>query len=147
MYVYEFEFYDGEQFVLAEAFDLEPWMTQGKDLSDAVDMAADLLKSIAEHSLMYNEELPAPSYGHKPRHGGQVMVIGISASLGEIEAIRASEAAERLGISRGRVSNMLRDGVLEGFRKGRDTYVTIASLDARLSSPRKAGRPRKAVTA
>jgi hypothetical protein len=143
MYVYEFEFYEGEKFIIAEAFDLEPWITQGEDIGDAVVMAADLLKSIVEHALIRKEKLPNPSYGHVPRHGGRVMVIAVSVSLSDIDAVSASEAAVRLGVSRARVSHMVRDGILEGFRKGRDSYVTTASLNARLADPRKAGRPKR----
>jgi predicted RNase H-like HicB family nuclease len=145
MYVYEFEFFQGDRFVIARPFDLEHHVTQGKDLDEAIEMAADLLRVIAEDSLMHGSSLPNSTFGHEPEHGGKVMAIGISASLDEIRAIKASEAAERLGLSRGRVSNMLRAGILEGFRKGRDSYVTLDSLEARLaSSPsRKGGRPRK----
>lgn len=146
MYVYEFEFFKSEKFILAEAFDLKDWMTQGEDMDDAIFMAADLLKAIVEDSLIHNLKLPTPSYGHKPRHGGQVMVIAVSTSLNDINAIHASEAAERLGVSRARVSNMLRDGVLEGFRRGRDSFVTVDSVNARLAEPRKTGRPRKELT-
>jgi excisionase family DNA binding protein len=74
------------------------------------------------------------------------MVIAVSTSLNEIDAVRASEAAELLGVSRARVSHMIRDNLLEGFRRGRDSYVTRDSVNARLADPRPAGRPRKKLT-
>ncbi|MDR3307608.1 MAG: helix-turn-helix domain-containing protein [Coriobacteriales bacterium] len=144
MYAYEFEFFESEGYTLAYPLGLGYKAgTQGTSLDEAVDMAADLLRCIVEDALVNGKELPEPSYGHEPVHGGKVMVVAVPVSLDTINAVSASEAAERLGVSRGRVSNMLRDGVLEGFRKGRDSYVTMASLKARLASTPKAGRPRK----
>jgi excisionase family DNA binding protein len=142
-YVYEFEFVeDDDGFVLVYPFEL-PYATQGENLNDAVVMAADILRVTAEESLLKEATLPEPSYGHEPLHGGKVMIIGVQASLDEVETIRASEAAQRLGISRSRVSNLLKAGLLQGYRRGRDTFVTTDSVNERLKEGRKAGRPRK----
>jgi len=148
MYIYEFEFFEDSGWTLAYPMGLGYKAgTQGKDLNEAVAMAADLLKSVVEHSIIHKLHLPDPVYGHAPEHGGKVMVIGVDVSLDGIDAVRASEAALRLGVSRSRVSYMLRTGLLEGFRKGRDSYVTTASLEARLKEARKAGRPHKRAAA
>jgi predicted RNase H-like HicB family nuclease len=148
MYVYEFEFFEDNGWTLAYPLDLDYAAgTQGKGLDEAVVMAADLLKSVVEHHLIHKLPLPTPAYGHHPERGGRIMVIGVDVSLDNVDAVRASAAAERLGVSRSRVSNMLRAGALEGFRKGRDSYVTVASLNARLKETRKAGRPRKLTSA
>lgn len=48
-----------------------------------------------------------------------------------------------LGVSRGRVSQMLAAGQLEGFRRGRATFVTRESVKARLVEAPKAGRPHR----
>ena len=53
-------------------------------------------------------------------------------------------AANLLGVSRRRVNAMIENGSLAAVKEGRDNMVTIASVDARLASPRPAGRPRKA---
>ncbi|MDR1183701.1 MAG: helix-turn-helix domain-containing protein [Coriobacteriales bacterium] len=143
MYIYEFEFFEEEGLIVALPFDLEHYATQGTDMADAIEMAADLVKSVVEDALMNDETLPEPSYGHSPRHNGKIMVIAVEASLDTVKAMPASAAAVRLGISRGRVSNMLRDGVLEGFRKGRDSFVTVASVEQRLKTTIRAGRPSK----
>jgi predicted RNase H-like HicB family nuclease len=145
MYVYEFEFFESEGYVAAFPFDLEDHATQGKDFADAVDMAADLLRVVVEDSLLHGRDMPEPAYGHEPEQGGKVVVIGVSVSLDEIRAVKVSEAAERLGVSRGRISNMVKAGILEGFRKGRDSFVTLDSLEARMREPRGAGRPKKAL--
>ena len=70
----------------------------------------------------------------------------MEASLDTVPAVTASEAAELLGVSRARVSQMLKAGLLMGFRKGRDSFITRYSVDARLREKPKAGRPKKAAS-
>ena len=55
----------------------------------------------------------------------------------------ASEAALALGVSRPRISQMIKSGRLEGYTKGRATFVTTESVRARLADHPTAGRPRK----
>ncbi len=142
--VYEFEFFEDEGWVLAFPFGLEGG-TQGRDAADAARMAADWLKGEVEHSLMCGTPLPPPTFGNAPAHGGTIGVVGVEASLEAIDTVLASEAADMLGVSRGRVSQMLASGRLEGFRKGRSTFVTRASVQARLAEAPKCGRPRRTV--
>ena len=61
----------------------------------------------------------------------------------EGEVVSAAEASRRLGVSAGRVTHMLDAGVLEGYRRGRRTFVTVESIDRRKASKARAGRPRK----
>ena len=58
------------------------------------------------------------------------------------EVVSASQAAQDLGVSRGRVTQMMDAGILEGFRSGRSTYITVESINARKLSTPKAGRPK-----
>jgi predicted RNase H-like HicB family nuclease len=144
-YTYEFEILPEEQgYHAVIPFDFGG-ATQGDGMTDTINMAADWLQVMVEHALMHRLDLPVPTYGNEPRHGGRVVNVSIEASLDTVRAVRASEAAERLGVSRGRVSQMLRDNLLEGFRKGRDTYVTLDSIERRLADNPGAGRPRKAL--
>src|SRR5579872_139372 len=55
------------------------------------------------------------------------------------------EAAERSGLTRVYLALLLRQGMLEGFRRGRDWFVYADSLEAFLTTPRKSGPkgPRK----
>lgn len=46
---------------------------------------------------------------------------------------------------RGRVTHMLDSGILDGFRRGRRTYVSVKSIEKRLASNPGAGRPKAAV--
>ncbi len=140
--VYEFEFFEDEGWVLAFPFGLEGG-TQGRDVADAARMAADWLRGEVEHALMTGGELPAPTFGNAPEHGGTVGVVAVEASLEAMDTVLASEAAQMLGVSRGRVSQMIKAGQLEGFQKGRSTFVTRDSVNARLAEAPRAGRPRR----
>jgi excisionase family DNA binding protein len=76
-------------------------------------------------------------------------VVSFDASPASVKApsVMASTAAERLSVSKGRVSQLLREGKLEGYRSGREVMVSEASINRLLSSRRGAGRPRKALMA
>lgn len=49
------------------------------------------------------------------------------------------EASERSGYSATYLSLLLRRGVLAGFRRGRDWFVYVDSLEQFLATPRKSG--------
>ncbi len=127
----EFELFDDEGLVLAFPFDLEGG-TQGRSFEDAAKMALDWLKGTAEDCLIRGVELPKPSIGNEPKHGGKVILIGTEVSLDSIPTISASEAAKALGVSRPRVTQMIASGSLLGWRDGRNTRVTTESVNARL---------------
>lgn len=141
--VYEFELFEEDGMVLAFPFDLEGG-TEGRGWKDAAEMAADWLKGELEHMLMVGQEPPEATFGHVPEHnGGRVAIVAVEADLSKVEAVSAAKAAEMLGVSRPRVSQMLKSGQLEGWRDGRDTMVTVASIEARLSERPRAGRPKE----
>jgi excisionase family DNA binding protein len=60
-----------------------------------------------------------------------------------MKCVTATEAARKLGVSKGRVTHMLNAGVLQAVPFGNDRLVTLASINERIENPRKAGRPRK----
>lgn len=141
LYVYEFEISKGNEMLVAYPFDFEG-ATQGKDEREVAEMAADWLKLAIEDCLMHGKALPEATFGNEPRHGGRTLIVAVEASLNTVDAVPAHKAAEMLGVSRGRVSQMVSAGLLEGFRKGRDAFVTQDSIDARLRELPKAGRPK-----
>ena len=57
------------------------------------------------------------------------------------ELLTTSQAAERLGVTPGRVRQMVADGILPVTRIGRDNLVKVADL--KLVEDRKPGRPPK----
>ena len=47
------------------------------------------------------------------------------------ETVSAAEASRMLGVSAGRVTHMLDSGILQGYRRGRRTFVTVESIESR----------------
>ncbi len=127
----EFELFEDDGFVLAFPFDLEGG-TQGNSFEDAAEMAADWLRATAEMWLIRGEEPPEATFGHEPEHGGRVILIGVEVTRSSIPTMSASEAADVLGVSRPRITQMLASGALWGWRDGRNTRVTVDSVNARL---------------
>ena len=145
-YTYEFEVLKSEGWFVAYPFDMEG-ATQGKDMKEVAEMAADWLRIDIEHRLMHNVGIPEPTFGNSPKEGGTIMVVSIEAGLNTIRKVSASEAARLLGVTPGRVTHMIDTGLLEAFKDGYNTWVTLDSVNVRLASPRKAGRPRKELAA
>ena len=138
----EFELFEDEGLVAALPFELEGG-TEGYEFQDAATMAADWLRAEAEHWLMSGIKPPELGLNHPPQHGGQAAIIGVSVSLEAINTVTASEAAELLGVSRPRITQMIKSGKLEGYTKGHATFVTRASVEARLAEHPRPGRPPK----
>ena len=128
---YEFEVFKGDGFLVALPFDLGGG-TQGEDFDDLCDSVVDWLKMTLEDYDMRGVEPPEPTYGHEPEHGGKIVVFAVQAGRETVDKVSASEAARLLGVTQGRVSQMLSSGLLDGWRDGRNTYVTVDSITARL---------------
>jgi predicted RNase H-like HicB family nuclease len=141
-YTYEFEIVRSEGWYVAVPFGMDG-ATQGKDIAETCLMAADWLRAEIEHRLLHGLAIPPATFGNEPVEGGSCMVVSVEAGLDSIRRVSASEAARTLGVSPSRVTHMIRDGLLEAFKDGHKTYVTVASIEARLAEPRKSGRPRK----
>ncbi len=140
-YTYEFELWRGEASWCIAPFNL-PGATQGDDVEDACESAADLLRETVRDYLMRGQQPPAARFGNEPEHGGVRVIVSVDASLADVERVTASQAADILGVSRPRITAMLSLGLLDGWKEGRNTYVTLASVKARLAHPQPAGRPR-----
>lgn len=145
-YTYEFEMWHGEKEWCIVPFGL-PGATQGVDVEDACESAADLLRETVRSHLMEGAPMPKPTFDNKPEHGGVRVVVSVDASLDDVDKVSASQAAELLGVSRSRITAMLSSGLLDGWKEGRNTWVTKSSVEAAIASPRSAGRPRKAAMA
>ena len=130
----EFELFEEEGVVVALPFDLDGG-TEAPTYQSAAAMAADWLRGEAEHWLMSGITPPTPALGHEPARGGRVVIIGVSVSLEAIDTVTASEAATMLGVSRPRITQMIKSGRLEGYTKGHATFVTRASVEERLLNP------------
>lgn len=146
-YTYEFEIFPYEDAWCVFPIGLEG-ATQGYSFAEAVRMAADWLRIKAEDAEIYGYELPEPVFGAELENGGERVVVTVVTGRECIETVSGAEAARILGVSRPRVSTMLKEAKLEGWKDGRNLRITVESINARLSEPRSfGGRPRKKHTA
>ena len=141
--VYEFEVFKDEGFYLAFPFDMGGG-TQGRDMEEVSKMAADWLKLEMEHRAMHDEPFPKATFGNKLQHGGERLVVAVEAGKETVPRVTQADAARRLGVTPGRVSQMVANLQLESFEYDGRTWITLYSVEARLAERPKAGRPRKA---
>lgn len=85
---------------------------------------------------------PAPTFDNALEHDGVRLIVSVDASLDDVDKVSASEAARMLNVVPSRITAMIDSGLLDGWRDGRNTWITESSVKARLESARKAGRPR-----
>lgn len=128
----------------AEVPDLEGCFGQGDDFMDAVSSISNGLETHLAAMLEYGIDIPKPSVV-KADDGD---VIYVSANPCEytlqVETVSAAEAARMLGVSPGRVSQLIRCGRLKAKRSPEGTEVTRESVDEYSSTRRGAGRPKVA---
>lgn len=145
MYVYEMEFFPVETgaIVVVPCDEAFGGATSGDDFADAVESAADWLRMTIEDYLMRDKPLPKAEFGHAPQEpNGRIIVLAVEASLDNIPAVTAAEAAHILGVSSARVAQMCASNLLESWKTGSRRMVTLDSINARLAERPKAGRPK-----
>lgn len=145
MYVCEFEFVsEDDGYILCWPF----WPervdgTQGIGFDDAVEMAADWLRILLLDYLAKGKEIPKLPLGNEPQRGGGIITIAVEASLNDVPAMTATEAAGLLGVSQGRITQLCKAGQLDSWKVGGTRMVSRESVEMRLAHERKAGRPRR----
>ena len=142
VHVYEFEVVMGEKCLMAFPYDMEG-ATQGKDMAELAEMAVDWLRLDIEMRDMHDEGFPTPTFGNKPRYGGTNMLVAVDAGKHTMPKVNSARAAELLGVTPARVSQMMKAALLDGYREGGTLWVTMYSIEARLKERPKAGRPKK----
>ena len=142
LHVYEFEVFEEEDLFLAFPFDMDGG-TQGRDMAEVVEMAADWLQAEMEHRAMHGLPFPAPTFGNGLVHGGERLVVAVNAGKDTVARMTAAAAARELGVTPGRVSQMVKAGVLESFEDDGRTWISRGSVEARKAEAPKAGRPKK----
>ena len=147
VYVWEFEFFESNGYIDAFPFQPLDGATFGDDLTDAVESAADWLGCVVDDHLMNGTELPDMEFGHEPEHGGMVIAVAVERTLDGIPSVTASEAARMLGVSTARVSQLVKNGLLDSWKVGGTRMVSLASVNARLEYDPKPGRPKEKQTA
>lgn len=118
-------------------------LTCGDDFRDAAAMAADAARTWVASALAHGQAVPDYAAADAPEGSRAVTVVFDADPSWVVEGpvVSAAQAARDLGVSAGRVTHMLDSGLLEGYRQGRRTWVTQASIDARRAAPVRAGRP------
>ena len=130
LYLYEIEIFKDDDYYIAVPFDFEG-ATEGFSKQECLEMAADLLTSEIQHRLMHRDNLPEPTIDNSPQYEGKIYSLAIDTGIGAIPRMLKSEAARSLGISQGRVTQLVKSGKLETFSYQGREYVTKASVDAR----------------
>lgn len=130
LYLYEIEVFKDDDYYIAVPFDFEG-ATEGFSKQECLEMAADLLTSEIQHRLMHRDNLPEPTIDNSPQYEGKIYSLAIDTGIGAIPRMLKSEAARTLGISQGRVTQLVKSGKLETFSYQGREYVTKASVDAR----------------
>ena len=130
LYVYEVEIFKDGDFYIAVPFDFDG-ATEGFSKLNCLEMASDLLTTEIQDQLMRGKELAEPTVDNEPQYGGKIYSLVIDTSLSSIPRMLKAEAARELGISQGRVSQLIKAGKLETFLYQGKEYVTKASVDAR----------------
>lgn len=135
-YTYEFEAYQAERYWIVIPHGLEG-ATQGVDLEDACDMAADWLRIKAEDAAIYGYEMPDPVLGAPLEHGGERIVVSVVAGRDTIKSVSDKRAAKILDVGRKRIAKMRKKALLEGWDEDKKTYITLESVIARLEDGRR----------
>ena len=139
-YIMEFEFVPEDGMVAAIPFGMEG-ATEGRDLNDAVDMAAEWLRIHVLDALGQGKEFPQGSVGNKPEHGGTVLAVAVEASMSDVPAMTAAEAARELGVSTARVAQLCASGQLDSWKVGATRMVSEDSVLIRKMDAPRTGRP------
>jgi excisionase family DNA binding protein len=126
--------------------DLHYCFTEGDTFQEATEMAADVLALYLASEDFDGRANEPPTFNHPIEEGDQRVLISVETDLSTI-GVSTAEAARRLGISVGRVQQLVAKGDLTSIKYGRDRFVSAKSIQDRLENPQKAGRPKKAVVA
>ena len=143
VYAYEAEFTysvdDSCWYVDFPAFDGDCF-TDGGTIEEAVNNAADVLTLAISEYLDEGIDLPVPTFHHPPH-----TVVCVDVNMEAVERTKCltySQAAEELGVSSARISQLVKAGRLETRVFDGRTYVTIASVNKRKANPPAPHRPR-----
>lgn len=142
LHVYEFEVIADDGMLLAFPYDMDGG-TQGADFKEVCENAADWLQLEMEHRAMHGEPFPESTFDNEPRHGGRNVVVAVNAGIETVPKVLPSEAARMLGVTPGRITQMVDAGQLEAIEDAGRKWITVYSIDARKAEQPKPGRPKK----
>lgn len=132
---------DGKYF--AEAPNVDGCNAKGDTLFEAVENVSNSLEVCLSEFKDQGLEFPVPCVVEQTEGEVVYMCIDIEDIHLSAPTMTAAEAARELGVTKGRVSQLISSGKLVGERLAEGTNVTVASVEAYKASPRRAGRPKK----
>ena len=123
--------------------DLPECHTDGDDLGDAVNMAAEALGLVIESYLDNGRELPAPSPEATCPKGARELLVSVEVNV-ENRLVTTREAAKLLGVSDARVRQLILGGSLLARKQAGANLVHLRSVLDRMRERPARGRPRTA---
>lgn len=134
-FIYEVTIGHDESGFYAYVPDLEGCFGGGDTLEEVYSSIIDGLETHIESLVVYGMDIPKATFGNKPSEGETISVVSFYINADVVGGyVSATEAAKILGVTKARVSHMIRDGILEAYRKDSSTYVTKNSIEKRLAS-------------
>lgn len=144
-FVYQAMLHPEDDVYRVEIPDLPGCLSFGRTYREAIEMGIDAMKTYIAALMACGDPIPEARFGlERPEGLPVVLCVETDESyIVEGDVVSAAQAARDLDISPSRVTHMIRDGILVGYRQGRRTYVTKESIRRRKESPGHAGRPRQ----
>ena len=123
--------------------DLPECHTDGDNLDDAVNMAAEALELVIESYIENGRVLPEPSLDARVPEGARELLVSVDVDS-ENRLVTARDAARMLGVSDARVRQLILKGALLARKQAGVNFVYLRSVLDRLQEAPAGGRPRSA---
>lgn len=127
--------------------DLPGCFSQGDDLPHALDMIAEAMELWITSLILDGHEVPAPSSDFACSDSPLRIAVSVETDPKTVTYVEmymtVNEAAETLGVTRGRVHQLIATDQLWATKRGRDLFVESESVYNRIASEPRPGRPSK----
>ncbi len=123
--------------------DLPECHTDGDNLDDAVNMAAEALELVIESYIENGRVLPEPSLDARVPEGARELLVSVDVDS-ENRLVTARDAARMLGVRDARVRQLILKGALLARKQAGVNFVYLRSVLDRLQEAPAGGRPRSA---
>lgn len=140
---YQFEIIKNEGMFVGYCPDLD-LSTQGETLEELYVMMGDIVDFDVSHRIAEGREIIEPRYDHKPQNGGYMVTVVAPLMFTYKEGLTFENAAKMLQLTPGRVSKIVRDGLMPMYvdPEGRKR-IPAEAVKERMKLKPNAGRPKK----